>query len=58
MASIMGSRSLLGIDLRVTSVKVVEIDRRDSGFTLKNWGMTEIPYQLLDKHPQLEDAKA
>jgi len=58
MTSIMGSRSLLGIDLRVTSVKVVEIDRRDSGFTLKNWGMTELPYQLLDKHPQLEDAKA
>ena len=58
MTAIMGSRSLLGIDLRMTSVKVVEIDRRDAAFTLKNWGMTEIPYQLLDKHPQLEDAKA
>ncbi|MCU0641125.1 MAG: pilus assembly protein PilM [Candidatus Margulisbacteria bacterium] len=54
----MSARSVLGIDLRVTSVKLVEIDRKDQGFVLKNWGMTEIPYQLIDKHPQLEDAKA
>lgn len=58
MTTIMGARSLLGIDLRVTSVKVVEIDWRDSGFSLNSWGMTELPYQLLDKHPELEDAKA
>jgi len=51
-------RAILGIDLRVTSVKVAEIEKRENGFTLKNWGMTEIPYQLIDKHPQLEDAKA
>jgi len=52
------SGSILGIDLRVTSVKVVEVEKKDSGFTLKNWGMTEVPYQLVDKHPQIEDAKA
>ena len=52
------SGSILGIDLRVTSVKVVEVEKKDSGFTLKNWGMTEVPYQLMDKHPQIEDAKA
>jgi type IV pilus assembly protein PilM len=54
----MSARSILGIDLRVASVKLVEIDRKDQGFTLKNWGMTEVPFQLIDKHPQLEDAKA
>jgi type IV pilus assembly protein PilM len=51
------SRSMLGIDLRVTSVKVVEVERKDANYAVKNWGMTEIPYQLIDKHPQLEDAK-
>ncbi len=51
-------KNLLGIDLRVTSVKVVEIEKKDSEFVLKNWGLTEVPYQLVDKHPQLEDAKA
>lgn len=53
-----GARSILGIDLRVTSVKVVEIEKKDSEFVLKNWGLTEVPFQLADKHPQLEDAKA
>jgi type IV pilus assembly protein PilM len=48
------SKSILGIDLRVTSVKVVEIEKG----AFKNWGMTEVPHQLIDKHPQLEDAKA
>ena len=49
---------MLGIDLRITSVKVVEIERKDGSYVLKNWGMTEVPYALIDKHPQLEDAKA
>jgi len=53
-----GGRAILGIDLRVTSVKAVEVEKFESGFALKNWGMTEVPYQLMDKHPQLEDAKA
>ena len=48
---------MLGIDLRVTSIKVVEVERKDANYVLKNWGMTEVPYQLIDKHPQLEDAK-
>lgn len=52
-----GAKPLLGIDLRVTSVKVVEIENNETP-SLKNWGMTEVPYQLLDKHPQLEDAQA
>lgn len=49
-----GSKSILGIDLRVTSVKVVEVEKG----ALKKSGMTEVPYQLINKHPQLEDAKA
>ncbi|HVN67652.1 MAG TPA: pilus assembly protein PilM, partial [Candidatus Sulfotelmatobacter sp.] len=50
---------MLGIDLRVSAVKVVEIERsEEAGLTLKGWGMTEVPYQLIEKHPELEDAKA
>ncbi len=52
------SRSILGIDLRVTSVKVVEIEKDKDRTILKNWGLTEIPYSLIDKHPQKEDAQA
>lgn len=53
-----GKRAVLGIDLRVAAVKAVEIEKTPSGFTLKNWGASEVPYQLLDKHPQIEDTKA
>jgi type IV pilus assembly protein PilM len=50
---------MLGVDLRVASIKVVEVERKDTtNYILKSWGMTEVPYQLIDKHPQLEDAKA
>jgi type IV pilus assembly protein PilM len=52
------SGSILGIDLRVTSVKVVEIEKGKERTVLKNWGMTEVPYSLVDKHPQKEDAQA
>lgn len=48
---------MLGIDLRVTSIKVVEVEKKDISYAVKSWGLTEVPYQLLDKHPQLEDAK-
>jgi type IV pilus assembly protein PilM len=49
---------MLGIDLRVSAVKVVEVEKPEQGgFVLKSWGMTEVPSLLLDKHPQLEDAK-
>jgi len=51
-------RSILGIDLRVTAVKVVEFDSKKGAITLKNWGMTEIPFALASKHPQKEDAQA
>ncbi|MBI5078458.1 pilus assembly protein PilM [Candidatus Saganbacteria bacterium] len=54
----MPTSRILGVDLMVTSVKVAEVEKSEKGFTLKNWGMTEVPYQLVDKHPQLEDAKA
>jgi len=47
------SKLILGIDLRVSSVKVVELENG----ILKNSGMTEVPYQLIDRHPELEDAK-
>jgi type IV pilus assembly protein PilM len=48
------SKSILGIDLRATSVKVVEIEKGN----VKNWGIAEVPDRLLDKHPQKEDAQA
>jgi len=51
-------KPILGVDLRVNSVKVVEIEPGKEGLILKNWGLTEIPYNLIDKHPQKEDAQA
>src|SRR3989339_188592 len=48
---------MIGIDLRVTVVKVVEVEKLDNGPVIKNWGMDEVPFELLDKHPQLEEAK-
>src|SRR3989339_171354 len=51
-------RSALGIDLRVSSVKVVEVEITEQGPTVKNWGITEIPAELLNKHPEIENAKA
>ncbi|MDD5382107.1 MAG: type IV pilus assembly protein PilM [Candidatus Margulisbacteria bacterium] len=51
-------RSVLGIDLRVTSVKVVEVEKGKDKPVIKNWGLAEIPYFLIDKHPQKEDAQA
>ncbi|MBN2057502.1 MAG: pilus assembly protein PilM [Candidatus Saganbacteria bacterium] len=53
------NKPFLGIDLRVNSVKVVEIEPAKTGSPiLKAWGLTEIPYNLVDKHPQKEDAQA
>jgi len=54
----MAGKTILGIDLRVASVKAAEVRVENGKFTLVKWGMTEVPYQLLDKHPQVEDAKA
>ncbi|MFH1347337.1 MAG: pilus assembly protein PilM [Candidatus Margulisiibacteriota bacterium] len=52
------AKTILGIDLRVNSVKVVEIEQGKDGVILKNWGLTEVPYNLVDKHPQKEEAQA
>ncbi|MBU0502665.1 MAG: type IV pilus assembly protein PilM, partial [Candidatus Margulisbacteria bacterium] len=52
------TRSILGIDLRINFVKVVEIETRKDGSFLTNLGVAEIPLSLLDKHPQKEDAQA
>ncbi len=52
------SKAILGIDLRVTAVKVVEIERVKDKPVLRNWALTEVPYSLIDKHPQKEDAQA
>lgn len=53
------NKPFLGIDLRVNSVKVVEVEPSKAGApVLKGWGLTEIPYNLIDKHPQKEDAQA
>ena len=53
-----GSKSILGVDLRVTAVKVVEIEKEKGKPILKNWALTEVPYSLIDKHPQKEEAQA
>src|SRR3989339_1702521 len=50
----MAEKSILGIDIRVCSVKVVELKKGSSGWKVLNWGMEEIPYDLADKHPDKE----
>ncbi|MEA3492762.1 MAG: pilus assembly protein PilM [Candidatus Margulisiibacteriota bacterium] len=52
------SRSILGIDLRVTSVKIVEIEKDKGRPIIKNWGLADLAYSLLNKHPDKEDAQA
>jgi type IV pilus assembly protein PilM len=54
----MAENTILGIDLRVTSVKVIEIKKGSKGFILVNWGMDEVPFDLIDKHPDKEAAQA
>jgi len=48
-----GAKSILGIDLRVASVKVVEVEKE----AVVKSAMTEIPIEILHNHPQVEDAK-
>ncbi len=50
--------SILGIDLRDTAVKLVELENKKDKTLLKAWGLAEIPYALIDKHPQKEEAQA
>ena len=54
----MPGKAILGVDLRVTAVKVVEIEKGKDKPFLKNWALTEVPYSLVDKHPEKEDAQA
>ncbi len=54
----MTDRSFLGIDLRVCSVKVVELKKTSTGLVLQNWGMEDIPYDIVDRHPDKETAQA
>ncbi|MFH1542581.1 MAG: pilus assembly protein PilM [bacterium] len=49
---------VLGIDLRVCAVKVVEMVKTSNGYVVAKWGMKEIPQILLDKHPDKEKAQA
>lgn len=51
-------KSILGIDLRVNSVKVVELESRPDGQYLVNWAAAAVPYNLIDKHPEKENAQA
>ena len=51
-------RSILGIDLRVNSVKVIELELRPDGWYLINWATSAVPYNLIDKHPDKEKAQA
>lgn len=53
----MAEKTVLGIDLRVCSVKVVELRKDPCGYSLLGFGMEEIPYELLDKHPDKEIAQ-
>lgn len=50
--------SILGIDLRVCSVKVVELKYSPQGYILTGWGMDEVSYDLAEKHPEREVAQA
>ena len=54
----MADKSVLGIDLRVCSVKVGEIRKTSEGNVLASWGMGEIPFELNEKHPEKETALA
>ena len=54
----MAEKNILGIDLRVCSVKVVEIKKDANGYSLTGWGMDEVPTDLADKHPDKEIAQA
>jgi len=52
------SHFILGIDLRVSSVKVVELEETKEVVALLHWACSEIPYALNDKHPEKENAQA
>ena len=52
------ARAMLGIDLRITSVKVVELEKTAANYVIKKWDAAEVPYAQFDQHPQFEDAKA
>lgn len=54
----MSKNNILGIDLRVCSVKIVELNKDSSEANLVSWGMEEIPYDLLNKHPEKESAQS
>ncbi|MFA6432059.1 MAG: pilus assembly protein PilM, partial [Candidatus Margulisiibacteriota bacterium] len=51
-------KKIIGIDLRVRAVKVIEAEKGAKGFVPKKWGMAEIPSDLIDKHPEFENAKS
>ena len=51
------AKTILGLDLRVCAVKVVEIRYGKEGARIINWGMSEVPYGLVDKHPEKESIK-
>ncbi len=49
---------ILGIDIRVRAVKVVEISKTPKGPVLEHWAMAEIPAEALGRHPEQENAQA
>lgn len=51
-------KTILGLDLRVCAVKVVELRYGKEKSKVINWGMSEVPYELVDKHPEKEIAQA
>ncbi|MBU0573910.1 MAG: type IV pilus assembly protein PilM [Candidatus Margulisiibacteriota bacterium] len=53
----MAQKSILGLDLRVRSVKVIEITREPKEFVVSAWGMEEVPMELMEKHPEKEIAQ-
>ena len=54
----MTEKSILGIDLRVSAVKAVELKKGPRGWTILGWGMDQIPLELIDKHPDKEIVQA
>ncbi|PIS28111.1 hypothetical protein COT42_09010 [Candidatus Saganbacteria bacterium CG08_land_8_20_14_0_20_45_16] len=51
------AKLVLGIDLRQSSIKIVEIETKDGEVTLKNWALAELPHNVLNKHPDREESQ-
>lgn len=51
-------RLIIGLDLRVSSVKIVELEDSKEQTSLVNWAASEIPYSIIDKQPEKQVAQS